>query len=290
MRQSELAVVAATRARLASGDARAARLAAGVSAAEFARVIRVSRTAVGEWETGRKRPAAGHALAYGQLLARVAGLLAVIVVAVAGCSSAPPPVPSPATTVTAEATNPPLASTGPVSVTPVSPPAAPPPKQVSDPGQVTGSLAGMHCAYRGKQPDVLPDPACSPGAYDPLITAKVLCAKGYSTRSYRPPVYQTARFELEQAMPAYGLANIPGSASELDHLIPLTLGGANDASNLWPQLGPVPNPKDRVEVDLHRWVCGVQGAAAESRLKSARLAIAADWTTALETLGIGSRT
>jgi len=91
-------------------------------------------------------------------------------------------------------------------------------------------------------------------------------------------------------MPAYGLANIPGSASELDHLIPLTLGGANDASNLWPQLGPVPNPKDRVEVDLHRWVCGVQGAAAESRLKSARLAIAADWTTALETLGIGSRT
>ena len=65
-------MVARTRARLASGDARAARLAAGVSAAEFARVLGVTRTVVGEWETKRKRPTAPHALAYGQLLARVA--------------------------------------------------------------------------------------------------------------------------------------------------------------------------------------------------------------------------
>jgi hypothetical protein len=158
---------------------------------------------------------------------------------------------------------------------------------VHDPKQVTGTLAGRHCKFRGKEPDVLPDPSCTPGAFDPLITAAVLCAPGYTTRSYRPPVYQTARFELEQAMPAYGLANIPGSASELDHLIPLALGGSNDASNLWPELGGVPNKKDGREVALNRWVCAAPSAAQrEGRLAGARQEIARDWVTALDVLGV----
>src|SRR5215472_5397342 len=207
-------------------------------------------------------------------------------VAVAGCSSAPPPVPSPATTVTSAATNPPPpASTGPVSATPI----APPPKQVSDPKQVTGSLAGMHCAFRGKEPDILPDPACTPGAYDPKVTAAILCDPAYSTRAYRPPVYQTSRFKLEQAYPAYGLANIPGLASELDHLISLDLGGSNDASNLWVELGSVPNPKDKVETRLHKWVCeGIPSGQAEARLGEARIAVAADWVTSMQVLGVSN--
>jgi DNA-binding transcriptional regulator YiaG len=72
MRASELETAAATRARLASGDARRAREGAGVSAAEVARVIRVSRASVCDWETGRKVPTDEHALAYGRLLARLA--------------------------------------------------------------------------------------------------------------------------------------------------------------------------------------------------------------------------
>jgi DNA-binding transcriptional regulator YiaG len=40
-----------------------------VSAAEIARVIRVSRAAVSDWETGRRVPTDEHALAYGRLLA-----------------------------------------------------------------------------------------------------------------------------------------------------------------------------------------------------------------------------
>jgi hypothetical protein len=222
---------------------------------------------------------------------RATRLLALAALAAAGCSSAPPPIPSPATTITAETTNPPgpPAFTGPVSATPVSssPAAAPPPKQVSDPKQVTGSLEGMHCAYRGKEPDVLPDPACTPGAYDPHITAAILCDPSYSTRAYRPPVYQTTRFKYEQAYPAYGLANVPGVPSELDHLISLDLGGANAASNLWPELGPVPNPKDTVEARLHRWVCeGIVSGQAEARLGEARRVIASDWVTAETVLGI----
>lgn len=69
MRQSDLAAVARTRAELRSGDARRAREAAGVSAAEVARIIRVSRATVGDWESGRKAPTGEHALAYGALLA-----------------------------------------------------------------------------------------------------------------------------------------------------------------------------------------------------------------------------
>jgi hypothetical protein len=32
--------------------------------------------------------------------------------------------------------------------------------------------------------------------------------------------------------------------------VPLELGGANEAANLWPEAGPVPNPKDSVERTL----------------------------------------
>jgi hypothetical protein len=158
---------------------------------------------------------------------------------------------------------------------------APPLKQVHDPGRVTGTLVGP-CHARGQ----LPDPACTPGAYDPAVTAAILCAPGYSTASYRPPSSQTTAFKYHVAYPAYGLAVIPGAPSELDHLISLELGGANDASNLWPEVGAIPNPKDAVENKLHDWVCAANGAEAEQRLHAAQIAIAADWTTAEHVLGI----
>ena len=69
MRQSELVAAAAIRAELLSGDARRARVASGVSAAEVARIVGVSRATVSDWEAGRKSPTGGHALAYGRLLA-----------------------------------------------------------------------------------------------------------------------------------------------------------------------------------------------------------------------------
>ena len=72
MRQSELVAAAAIRAELLSGDARRARVAAGVSAAEVARIVRVSRATVSDWESGRKSPTGEHALAYGRLLAALA--------------------------------------------------------------------------------------------------------------------------------------------------------------------------------------------------------------------------
>jgi hypothetical protein len=75
----------------------------------------------------------------------------------------------------------------------------------------------------------------------------------------------------------------PGTQSELDHLVPLELGGANDAANLWPEAGPVPNPKDSVEGVLNSAVCD-----GRISLASAQRAIARDWRTAESALRLGA--
>jgi hypothetical protein len=210
-----------------------------------------------------------------------------LALAVTGCSTvtpgstASPPATSasPAVSAPQSATSPPARPPSAASpAAPSSVPGQPAPHQVHDPGHVTGTLTGP-CHARGTPPAVLPDPSCTPGAYDPAITAAVLCAPGYSTRHYRPPVTETARFKFEQAYPAYGIP--AGTPAELDHLIPLELGGANDAANLWPEAGLVPNPKDHIETALHDAVC-----SGRVSLEAAQRAIAMDWVTAEARLGI----
>jgi hypothetical protein len=82
------------------------------------------------------------------------------------------------------------------------------------------------------------------------------------------------------AYPAYRTPH--SQRTELDHLVPLELGGSNDATNLWSERPPTPNPKDKVEDALNAAVC--QGRVS---LAAAQHAIAADWLTAEEKLGLG---
>jgi hypothetical protein len=102
-----------------------------------------------------------------------------------------------------------------------------------------------------------PDLRCTPGARDPAVKQSTIdttiCKKGYSA-TVRPPVRVT-RPEKAASLQAYG--DTPaGSPYEYDHLVSLELGGArNDARNLWPEPGTIPNPKDRLENRLHRDVC-----------------------------------
>lgn len=72
MRPADLAVISRARTDLASGSARTAREASGISAPEFAAALGVSRQAVSSWETGKSVPSAAHALAYAKLLASIA--------------------------------------------------------------------------------------------------------------------------------------------------------------------------------------------------------------------------
>jgi hypothetical protein len=197
--------------------------------------------------------------------ARAAAVAAAAVFALTGCGTytyTAPPTPSPTPT-----------QSGPI--------------QVHDPGDVTRvtgqPMAPCHLRFTITA-EPLADPRCTPGAFDPAVTAKVLCAPGYTTRSYRPSSSETTRFKYDVVWPAYGLPR--DERGELDHYIPLALGGANDGANFAPFPGKIPNARDHVEVALNRWVCDVSGQEAETRLRDAQLAIVHNWTTAEQVLGI----
>jgi hypothetical protein len=150
-----------------------------------------------------------------------------------------------------------------------------------DPGQVTGTLTGpCHTRASGR----LPDPHCTPGGIDPAVTQaniqSTICVSGY-TEQVRPAESQTEAFKFDQAYPAYRI--LSGDQSELDHLVPLELGGDNDAANLWPEVGSVPNPKDEVEDALNQAVC--DGRVSLAR---AQRAIANNWETAESRLGFSA--
>ena len=154
-------------------------------------------------------------------------------------------------------------------------------KKVHDPGRVTGTVHG-HCSYRDH--GQLPDPRCTPGSIDPAVTqagiGSTICKKGW-TATVRPPESQTEHFKYDVAYPAYGTPQ--SERTELDHLVPLELGGSNDATNLWPEYPPTPNPKDKVEDALNRAVCDGRVS-----LAAAQRAIAADWLTAEKNLGLST--
>jgi hypothetical protein len=152
---------------------------------------------------------------------------------------------------------------------------------VHDPGKVTGTLTGP---CRTRDHGMLPDPSCTPGAIDPAVTqaniGSTICRTGY-TATVRPPESQTEAFKWHVAEPAYGQHDVSG---ELDHLVSLELGGANDARNLWVEAGPIPNPKDAVENALNQAVCD-----GKITLRAAQQEIAKNWIKAAAALGISVR-
>ncbi|MER7669582.1 hypothetical protein ABTY61_14080 [Kitasatospora sp. NPDC096128] len=133
----------------------------------------------------------------------------------------------------------------------------------------------------------LPDPSCTPGAYNPAVTqatiGQTICVSGW-TATVRPPVSYTNALKTQQ-IAQYGYSDTNPADYEEDHLVPLELGGApRDPHNLWPEprYGNEPaQSKDAVETRLKNAVCGHKVT-----LSAARSAIAADWTTALSRLGL----
>ena len=122
--------------------------------------------------------------------------------------------------------------------------------------------------------DILPDPACTPGAIDPRVTQdninSTICVPGY-TKTVRPPVSVTEPQKL-QSMKEYGFYDSP-SNYEFDHFIPLELGGApDDLKNLWPEPHSSSYDKDAVENYLHQQVC-----FGNMKLKTAQDLISANW-------------
>jgi hypothetical protein len=132
---------------------------------------------------------------------------------------------------------------------------------------------------------ILPDPKCTPGAADPSVTQdnidSTICVSGY-TKTVRPPVSVTDSIKRER-MQAYGF-NDSSKNYELDHLIPLEVGGAPaDVRNLWPEPRYTDlnsHDKDKFENYLHEQVCS--GAL---DLKTAQNEIASNWVKYWEDAG-----
>jgi len=112
------------------------------------------------------------------------------------------------------------------------------------------------------EPLDLPDNTMTPGALNLAVTqaniSSTICHPGW-TSTVRPAVYYTNRLKriLLSAQPYK--SDLPPSEFELDHRIPLELGGDPTSSfNLWPEpwiASHGARMKDRLENAVHRAVC-----------------------------------
>jgi hypothetical protein len=122
-------------------------------------------------------------------------------------------------------------------------------------------------------PPIVPDPQLTPGATLEVTTTDI-CVPGYTKKVRSVPAAVK-----QQVYAAYGIQHHAPREYEIDHLIPLELGGSNAVKNLWPQSYQTQpwnaHVKDRLENELHRLVCAGQLA-----LDRAQRDIATDWIAA----------
>ena len=122
-------------------------------------------------------------------------------------------------------------------------------------------------------PGELPDPRMTPGEAQ-TTDLGLICTS---------PIKVPRDVPISVKMQVFANYHIPWqnrALYEVDHLIPLELGGANTIANLWPEFGPIPNPKDRVEARLHALVC-----TGKVTIEAAQHAIATNWKEAQITYG-----
>jgi hypothetical protein len=116
---------------------------------------------------------------------------------------------------------------------------------------------------------ILPDPRLTPGdTFD--VAAEDVCVPGYAKKVRAVPAWLK-----RQAYAEYGITDYKTGDYEVDHLIPLSLGGSNSIRNLWRQSTKT-SPwnsyvKDALERKLHKLVC-----AGQLDLKTAQSEIASN--------------
>ena len=103
--------------------------------------------------------------------------------------------------------------------------------------------------YAADDAPALPDPAMTPGAIDPSVTLSNIC--NGTTRSRRPRTTAICK----QVFDAYSIPPTDRGLYECDHDVPVALGGASTAANLWPQPLDEAHRKDRLEVEMQRRAC-----------------------------------
>jgi len=165
-------------------------------------------------------------------------------------------------------------------------PVAAPTLTLSIPTPLPAAKASISASMFGWDPTraVLPTPKFTPGDAIPGATTAAVCTPGWATEHRHVTEEMRARVYAE-----YGL---PYGGDEVDHLVPLELGGSNDLKNLWPQpyscaqkplcgtnYDPRPGAgeKDQLENELHHLVC-----SGRMTLTDAQHCIASNWVACWE--------
>lgn len=139
-----------------------------------------------------------------------------------------------------------------------------------------------HYQFHGKV--YLPDDSVTPGVIR-TSDQSAICDKDFRTAPFR----KTTQSMKDHVYTAYGVERNKGVCAggcEVDHRVPLELGGLDDIRNLWPEPSrPVPgfHQKDILENYLKHSVCIDQTMT----LKQAQAALMGDWYKAYVNAHLG---
>jgi hypothetical protein len=121
-------------------------------------------------------------------------------------------------------------------------------------------------------PECLPNPALTPGSVV-ILDFAAIDLPGYALQ-WRD-VTQKAK---EKVYRRYGIAPRERRRFDIDHLVPLSLGGSNDLRNLWPHPWDCPwNPRMKAALEARLRVLVRQGVVG---LREAQEALCRDWVEA----------
>ena len=135
-----------------------------------------------------------------------------------------------------------------------------------------GLALTAHYGHHGKA--FLPDPVVTPGVIR-TTDASEICDPKFRTAPFR----LTTQKMKNTVYVEYGVERNKGfclGGCEVDHLVPLELGGLDDVKNLWPQPSqPTPgfHEKDKLENYLRHHVC----IEKDIKLADAQKALQGDW-------------
>lgn len=148
--------------------------------------------------------------------------------------------------------------------------------------------ADAECEVRSENGYPVPDPRCTPGGVNPSVTEDVLRDPSWRTREVRNCAESEAQKHI--AYRWYDIAkprinSNENQVCELDHLVPLELGGADGMGNIWPQCGPdavALNERYFKRKDLVENYLAEAVKKGQMPLAQAQRGIAANWTQYLD--------
>ena len=133
-----------------------------------------------------------------------------------------------------------------------------------------------------------PDIRCTPGGVTPGVTVEILRDPAWRTKCIRN--CQSSEQQKHVAYAWYGLPRPEDNQGanqvcELDHLVPLELGGADGLGNIWPECGPdAVTLRDRYfkQKDVVENYLAAKVKSGEMPLDEAQRGIATDWVQYLD--------